>query len=281
MNYKGDDIMQFIIITLFLLFFLLCYLLKPTKPSNPQILPFYHRNIAHRGLHTKDRSIPENSMAAFVNAVDHNYGIELDVQFSKDFQVVVFHDATLNRVCGVDGKVIDYTYDELKNMSLCESKEHIPLFSEVLKTVNGKVPLIVELKTGSYNARLCQIVYQMLKSYRGDYCIESFDPFIVKWFKLHAPRILRGQLSAPYSELRKELSPVQAFLLSNCLSNAICRPNFIAYSKSYRPLSIRLAYSLGAMPIVWTVRDTDDHSTIEMKYDAVIFEFYQPDSRYD
>lgn len=270
-----------LLIVICLLLLLLCYLLKPVKATNKQITPFYHRNFAHRGLHTKDKQIPENSATAFLHAVNHNYGIELDLQFSKDFQIVVFHDDTLTRVCGVDKRVDELSYDELQQLSLCQTKERIPLFSDVLKIVNGKVPLIVEIKTGSNNPRLCEAAYNMLKDYQGDYCIESFDPFIVKWFRLNAPHILRGQLSAPYSSLKKELEPFKAFFLGNCLSNFISRPNFIAYDKISMPFTVKLAYSLGAMPIVWTVRDTDPIKLIESKNEAVIFEFYHPTSQYD
>lgn len=270
-----------LLIVVCLLLLLLCYLLKPVKATNQQIAPFYHRNFAHRGLHTKNKRVPENSTTAFLHAVNNNYGIELDLQFSKDFQIVVFHDDTLTRVCGVNKRVDELTFDELQQLSLCQTKERIPRFSDVLNIVNGKVPLIVEIKTGRNNQRLCEATYNMLKDYRGDYCIESFDPFIVKWFRMNAPHILRGQLSAPYSSLKKELNSFQAFFLGNCLSNFISRPNFIAYDKIRMPFTVKLAYSLGAMPIVWTVRDTDPIELIESKNEAVIFEFYHPTSQYD
>ena len=107
---------------------------------------FLHRNFAHRGLHTKDRKVPENSLAAFKRAAERGYGIELDVQLSRDGQVVVFHDDTLDRVTGVVGRVDSYDYDDLKKMHLCGTSETIPLFSEVLKNIGGAGPLIVELK---------------------------------------------------------------------------------------------------------------------------------------
>lgn len=270
-----------VLVILLVLAILLCYLLKPCKPTNKQIEPFYHRNFAHRGLHTKDKLIPENSTTAFLHAVNNNYGIELDIQFSKDFQIVVFHDDTLDRVCGVHGRVDEYTYEELQKFSLCQSRERIPLFSDFLSLVDGKVPLIVELKTGRNNKKLCEAAYAMLKEYKGDYCIESFDPFIVKWFRINAPYILRGQLSSPYSSLKKEIPAGQAFFLGNCLSNFLARPNFIAYDKISMPFTVKLAYSLGAMPVVWTVRDDDDIEGIQAKNQAVIFEFYHPTSRYD
>lgn len=267
-----------IILALFLLFY---YLLKPQRPMNQQMIPFHHRNIAHRGYHTKDKLIPENSMAAFSQAVDSNYGIELDVQFTKDFKVVVFHDSTLNRVCNVNGRVDAYTYEELQKFSLCGTRERIPLFEDVLKLVHGRTPLIVELKTGKHNTRLCKTVYDMLTNYSGDFCIESFDPTIVRWFKLHAPQIYRGQLSATYHSLRKDLDFFKRFFLSTCLCNFLGRPNFIAYEKLESPLTVKLAYFLGASRVVWTVRDDDCIKEFEHKNETVIFEFYHPASHFE
>ena len=102
---------------------------------------------AHRGLHNEE--LPENSIGAFKNAVEHRYGIELDIQLSKDKVPMVFHDATLTRVCGIDAKLADYTCEELCRMKLLGSEYTIPTLKEVLETVDGKVPLLVEFKTGT------------------------------------------------------------------------------------------------------------------------------------
>ena len=270
-----------ILLIVLFMFILLCYAVYPSKPTNEQMKPFYHRNFAHRGLHSKNKHVPENSLPAFSKAVSKNYGIELDLQFSKDFQVVVFHDNTLDRVCGIHGRVDEFNYSELRNFQLCGTKEHIPLFSDVLKIVDGKVPLIVELKSGPHNHKLCEAAYEMLKAYNGEYCIESFDPYIVRWFKQNAPHLLRGQLSAPYHTLLEELVPWKAFFLGNCLSNFLARPNFIAYDKTQKPWTVKLAEKLGAMPVVWTVRNTDDIKQLEASNNAIIFEFYEPTTRYD
>ena len=255
-------------------------LVMPGRKLKEQRDIFFHVNFAHRGLHTRDKHIPENSLAAFKAAVDAGYGIELDLQFSKDEQIVVFHDDTLNRVCKVNGRVDDYTLAELKEMSLCGTEERIPLFSEVLELVDGKVPLLVEFKNGPKNDLLCEKTFPMLEAYKGDFCIESFSPFIVKWFKNHAPHILRGQLSAPAKEFEGELGGFAAFLLSHCYTNVICRPHFISYHKNKQYLSVKLADLLGAMRYVWTVRPADDIRGLEKKNDAVIFEFYTPDKKY-
>ena len=172
------------------------FLLAPGHASRRQKAPFLGMNFAHRGLHSRDKSVPENSIAAFRLAARAGYGVELDVQLTRDKQIVVFHDDTLLRACGVDARVDDYRWQELcEKMRLFGTEHTIPLFSQVLSVVRSQVPLIVELKTGGDWQGLCARVRDMLRSYEGPYCIESFDPHIVRWFYRNAPEILRGQLS--------------------------------------------------------------------------------------
>ncbi len=265
------------------LLFILCFvlvLIAPGKSTKEMRSPFLNRNIAHRGLHTKDKKTPENSMLAFQAAIKAGYGIEFDIQLTKDEKIVVFHDDTLRRVCNVDGRVDDYTYQELQAFSLCNTDQKIPLFSDFLKLVNGQVPLIVELKNGRKNNLLCEKTYAMLKEYHGDYCVESFQPLIVAWFKRNAPHLLRGQLSAGPKEFKGQLSRLQAFGLSRLLTNFVTRPHFISYHKEKHSLLVKLVDRMGAMRAVWTVRDDDDIHQIESRNDIVIFEFYQPPIKY-
>lgn len=245
------------------------FLLAPGRASKGLKAPFKGRNFAHRGLHSRDRSVPENSLKAFELASAAGYGMELDVQVTKDGQVVVFHDDDLKRVCGVEGKVWDYTFAELQQFPLCGTAERIPLFSDVLNTVNGRGPIICELKTGPRNRELCEKTYDLIAAYPGEICIESFDPRIVAWFRFHAPELLRGQLATDKYE---DQSPLQAFLLSRCLMNFLSRPQFIAYKLVKRPLTVRLAEALGAMKVAWTSHEPRN----EKGQDAVIFEFYRP-----
>jgi glycerophosphoryl diester phosphodiesterase len=233
-------------------------------------------NFAHRGLHSRDKTVPENSLEAFRLAAREGYGIELDVQLSRDGKVVVFHDNTLDRVCGVHARVDEKTWAELQELRLCGTEYGIPLFSEVLNTVRGRGPLIVELKSGRRNRELCEKTYAMLQNYRGEACIESFNPFIVMWFRFHAKDLLRGQLAAPSKEYLKDMSYGRAFLLSHCLLNCFSRPQFIAYKIGYRPPTVRLAEQLGAMKVGWTSHEPRN----EKGRDAVIFEFYRPKLQY-
>ena len=249
----------------------------PARPDNKKKAPFYGKNFAHRGLYQKDQSIPENSLPAFAKAVEAGYGMELDVQLSRDGKVVVFHDDTLDRVCGVSKRVDELDYAELLELRLCGTDEKIPLFDEVLATVGGKTPMIVELKTGRRNEELCEKTLAALRGYAGEYCVESFDPTIVAWFRKHAPEIYRGQLAQPPKHYRKHgKSRLVSFLLGTTAMNVIARPNFIAYRIGKKTLGVRFAELLGATRVAWTSHD----ETTEKKFDVVIFEHYLPQTQY-
>lgn len=232
---------------------------------------------AHRGLFSKDQSIPENSMKAFEKAVKAGYGIELDVNLTKDGYIVVFHDDSLKRACGLDRKLTDCTWEDIKDLPLFGTQETIPLFSQVLELVKGQVPLIVELKGSGAYLELAQKVNVLLGAYDQPYCIESFHPMVVKWFKKHAPATIRGQLSAGYGDFMDQ-KPYERWVLSQLFTNSITRPDFVAYKHqdaSFHP-GLGLYRILGGALIAYTVTDQDDHSKLESFFDAVIFEHYLP-----
>lgn len=262
-----------------LIFLLILFLLSPARPKPAVKAPFMHRSFAHRGLYSKDQSVPENSLAAFAAAKENGYGAELDIQFSADKQIVVFHDDTLKRMCGCEKRVDELTYSELCKLSLKGTAHKIPLFSEVLNLINGEIPLIIELKTGKSNNLLCDEAIKLLDNYKGDYCIESFNPAIVRRFKKKRPNILRGQLSAPPKTF-KNLSRFNAFVLGNLFCNVVSRPNFIAYNKNKTSPFVKLAEGMGAMTVVWTARPDDDIKFLQEANDAVIFEYFTPKVTY-
>lgn len=252
------------------------WLIAPGRASKEQRAQFTGWNYAHRGLHSEDKSIPENSLAAFRLAAENGYGIELDVHLSADGKVFVFHDDTLDRVCGVSGNVEEKTYEELSALRLCGTEEKIPLFSEVLAAIDGCGPLIVEIKAGKHNEELCRKTYELLKSYKGVYCIESFHPAVVRWFMKNAPEVFRGQLATTPERYGKNLNRFLAFALGNSLSNFSCRPQFIAYDVVERPAPVKAAMRMGAVNIGWTSHD----KSCEEGRDGVIFEFYRPEKKY-
>ncbi len=250
------------------------YLLAPEKPDAIKTAPFKGRNFAHRGLHTKDGSAPENSLPAFKAAALLGYGVELDVHLTLDNKVVVFHDDTLERMCGDPRRIENVTYKELCALELDHSECKIPLLTEVFEVLDG-APIILELKRGSRNELLCALTFAIMQDYKGDICIESFDPFIVGWFKKNAPHVLRGQLSCERSNL-KDISRPTAFMLSNLFTNFISRPNFIAYGIGKKPLTVKLCEKMGAMKVCWTSKSSEN----ETGNDAVIFEHYMPNVRF-
>lgn len=231
---------------------------------------------AHRGFHDNKSEAPENSLKAMQLAVDNGYGIELDVQLTKDEKVVVFHDANLKRVCGVDAKVNSMTYEELQKLRLLDSDEKIPLFSDVLKVIDGRVPLIMEVKMVNAKTRVCELANKELEGYKGLYCMESFHPFAVRWFRKNRPDVVRGQLSANFKkEGQKE--GVQEWLVHMLIINLLGRPDFVAYShKSANNISRNLTRMFGATAVAWTIRSQEELDRNRKKFDLFIFEGFRP-----
>ena len=106
----------------------------PATSRRQECLKFAEWNYAHRGLWNAAEGVPENSLPAFARAAEQGYAIELDIQITKDGRIVVFHDDTMKRMCGNEGKISDYTYEELQQFHLGDSTEKIPLLREVLQT---------------------------------------------------------------------------------------------------------------------------------------------------
>lgn len=236
---------------------------------------------AHRGYHDKP-SIPENSLAAFRRAVEHGFGAELDVHLMKDGRLAVIHDSSLKRTAGADVAIEDLTAEDLPRYRLEESDETVPLFDEVLAVFEGKTPLIIELKPERENfAALSEAVAERLDRYTGDYCIESFDPRVVQWFRENRPQVCRGQLSMAYLKNPKHPLPKKLqFLLGNLLSNVKTRPDFVAYYHGHRgglaPWWCRRLH--GAVEVSWTVTDRQTMEKLEREKACIIFERFDPNA---
>ena len=234
---------------------------------------------AHRGLYDNEHGVPENSLPAFRAAAEKGYGVELDVQLSSDGYVVVFHDDTLDRVCGVHGNVIDFSLAELRNMRLLDSDETLPLFTEVLDVLRqGAGPVIVELKSGPRNDELCEKTRDLLRPYPGVYCVESFDPSIVNWFRKNAPELIRGQLAQPAECYAPGLSRFMTRMLAGCRFSFLNRPDFIAYKVGPRPKRVLRMCRKNILLVGWT---SHDYAKDAKENDSVIFEYCDPPLRYD
>lgn len=246
------------------------------RPDNSALKGFYY---AHRGLHDNYSDAPENSLLSIQRAVDYGYGIEFDVQLTKDEKVVVFHDESLQRVCGQTGNVRDYTYEELLNFSLLDSSEKIPLLTEVLSIVDKKVPLIIEIKIHENIQKICTRVDMELSHYNGPYAIESFHPLAVTWYKKNRPDIIRGQLSSNLLQTESGGSLLEYFIVQNLLTNFIAKPDFIAYDYKYKhALSFYLCKKLfHSLSVAWTIKSQASLTASEADFDLFIFEGFIPD----
>ncbi len=232
---------------------------------------------AHRGLHNKENGVPENSMKAFSLAALCGFGMEFDLQLTKDNFVVVHHDHSIKRTCGADRVISDLTLKELRQYRLFGTEEKIPLFSEVLKLVDGRTPLIIELKGYNDADTLCTLAMKELDGYKGLYCVESFDPRIVQWFRQHRPEIVRGQLMERLQK-SEEVTSAQAFFGRNLMTNFLTRPHFEAYDFHARNvLSLRAARRLfGMQEVSWTLRTEEEYQKAKALGNLCIFERFVP-----
>jgi len=267
-----------IVVVVLIVLFLLC--VKPRNQAIHDWKPYQEALYAHRGLHDKKKGIPENSMAAFGRAVEAGYGIELDVQLTKDRIPVVFHDFTLERMTGQPGKVYDYTLEEIQKFRLGGTDEQIPTFEEFLKLVDGKVPLIIEYKVEWMDFSVCPIADKLLKDYNGSYVIESFNPLALSWYRKNRNEIIRGQLSDKFR--RKDgYKGMLYFLLKHLMLNWMTRPDFIAYNHEHTSDLGFLAATkfFKGKPVAWTIRSQAELDKAKENFDIFIFEQFTPNNR--
>ncbi len=284
-----------IVLAIIVIYFVM---IMPRVVNRPSREPYTGVLYAHRGLHDNESNAPENSMAAFKKAVDCGYGIECDVQLTKDGVPVIFHDFTLARMArypenetpadavrnpdgsfGVKGKVIDYTYEELLKFHLLNSDEKIPRFDKFLEMVNGKIPLIVELKIEYKDLSVCRKADELLSEYNGVYCIESFNPLGVLWYRKNRPDVFRGQLSDEFHKDKpEEFKGPLYFVLTNMLLNFLTRPDFIAFNHKYpKSLARTLCRNFyGNVAAAWTIKSEADLEHARKNFDIYIFDSFVP-----
>ena len=212
--------------------------------------------------------IPENSMLAFKAAIEKNYAIEFDINITKDNQIVVFHDDDLNRLCNKKENIEDVSYDFLKDLNLYESNEKIPLLKELLDEVAGKIPLIIEIKKHKNIGLLENILLEMLKEYKGEYFICSFEKDILLWLEKNKPKEIRGLIFESLPIKFKKYEKI-AFLYKYFKSKA----DFISLEDKLIDSSIYDFCKKKELDIlVWTIKDKKSFQNIDKKVSAVIFE---------
>ncbi len=262
---------------IFLFAFLYVFALRGRTghPGLPELRKWHY---AHRGLH--DSAKPENSLAAFQAAVNAGFGIELDVHLLSDGELAVIHDSALLRTTGKEGRVEDLTAADLSCYHLQGTAEHIPLLKDVLSIVDGKVPLIVEVKSvGGNYAAVTEKTCKLLEDYTGPYCMESFDPRCVRWLYKNKPQIIRGQLAENFLKSGVKAPWVLRFLLTRQLLNFLIRPDFIAYRYEDRrtPENFLCRKLWKLQGVSWTIKHPNDSQQAVKENWIPIFEGFIPE----
>lgn len=231
--------------------------------------------IAHRGLFNE--KYPENSIAAFKNAVKNKLPIEIDVNCLADGTPVVFHDQKLARMTGKDGFISNCKYEDISKLTLAGTKEKIPTLRETLNVIDGKVPILIEIKNYGKVGLIEKAIWKELQDYKGEYMVESFNPYSLEWFKKNAPKIKRGQLASFFED--REITGIRRFALKRMLLNKkISEPNFIVYATENLPNRYVKKY-YGVIPIVaYTTTNKEEEKRVREFCDNIIFDSYIPTS---
>ncbi|MBQ9767985.1 MAG: glycerophosphodiester phosphodiesterase [Lachnospiraceae bacterium] len=253
------------------------FCLRTNQERKEELTPFTKVYIAHRGLFDNE-NIPENSRSAFREAMRHGYGIELDVRLTKDLVPVVFHDDTLLRMCGVEKKVSECTYEELCTYSLLGTEKKIPTLVVALKDIAGSVPVLVEIKAGRDWKRTAAETAAVLDSYNGVYAVQAFHPMVLVWFRKHRPQVLRGQLSTDYRRDHVKCTWLQKAVRTDLWCNVLTYPDFISFRYTMTDLWVYRLWKrrYGGTGFGWTIRSKEELRQAEKEFDGIIFDSFLP-----
>lgn len=238
------------------------------------------RPIAHRGLHDRVAGIPENTIAAAEAAIAGGYAIECDVQLSRDGEAMVFHDAGLGRLAGADGLVRERDAAALGQLTVLGSAERVPTLSEFLKTIAGRTPLVIEVKTRfDGDLTLARRTAEVAAAYDGPVALKSFDPAIVGALADLAPGLPRGIVAESHHDdpAYAALTEAQRHGLTNLLHVSESRPDFLSWRVDDLPnAATHLCRLLGGMPVMtWTVRNDAQVRLARAHADQMVFEGFR------
>ena len=226
--------------------------------------------IAHRGLHTEE--IPENSLSAYENAIKNGYPIEIDIRLIDDGNIIVFHDEKLARMTNHDGYACNLKTADLDSIRLGKTDEKIPTFEQLLEFINGRTPILIEIKNEGKIGQLEHKAIEMLRSYNGEYAVQSFNPYSIEYFKNKAPDITRGILSSFFTDT--DLAFYKKFILKRMLLNSQANPDFVSYDHTALPNKYVTKTKLPTL--AWTLKSNSDMEKVLPYCDNIIFEGFIP-----
>ncbi len=206
--------------------------------------------IAHRGVYNSNNI--ENTLSAFSKCVDKNYIIELDIHILKDNTIVVYHDYNLNKLCGVNKIIETLNYDELSKIKI-KNKYKIPTLDDVMHIVNGKVPILIEIKDLDNNSKFEEELVKLLDNYKGKFAIHSMNPFVINWLYKNRKDYVIGLII--FNDLNFKL--VKKFTK---------KIDFISVYKKQLPMKFN------KIQIGWTVRNKKEYTKYKDLCDNLICE---------
>jgi hypothetical protein len=253
---------------------------KPRIFNKPDLSELRRYDYAHRGFTGNDPAVPENSKTAFQNAIDHGYGITMDVRLTRDGIPVIFADTRLERLTGASGSVENTTLADIRGLKLSGTDEEVLTLDEALKLVNGQVPVILDLQVEDDNVdSLCDEVCEAVDEYEGVFAIESMDARVLRWYKKQRNEYVRGQKTDyTYRSGSSFMSRLIDFLTSSLLINFLSEPDFIStpIDQKCNP-SLFLCKLVYRVPRVSTmVRSLDDYETAKTDGASVVFDYIEP-----
>ena len=236
--------------------------------------------LSHRGYHNRATRRPENSRAAFDAAIAAGYGIELDVQLSRDGQAMVFHDEALDRLTAAIGLLKDRPAADLAEIKLHDCDESIPTLPEILALIAGRVPVLIEIKDqtgtmGETDGRLERATAQALAAYNGHAAVMSFNPHSIAHMARLAPKTARGLTTSAYGDDWQPLDPATRNRLREIPDYDRTQSGFLSHEAAdlARPRVAALK-SQGAAILCWTIRSPLAEAAARKIADNITFEGY-------
>ena len=237
------------------------------------------RPIAHRGLHDAARGIIENTASAFAAAIEAGYGIETDVQASRDGDAMVHHDAALGRLTESSGPLAALTAAELTRVPYRATADRMMTLGELCERIGGRVALTVEIKSElDRDVRLLARVATVLTDYAGPAAAMSFDPRVVAGLRRLVPSLPRGIVAERHYKAGEwqYLNGWQSLSMAHLLHVTVTRPDFVAYRVDDLPApATRLARRMGIPVLTWTVRTPEQRQRAGAWADQMIFEGFR------
>ena len=218
---------------------------------NMKNIDFLKRSlIAHRGVHNS--SISENTLPAFVKSVDKNYIIELDIHILNCNTIVVYHDHNLNKLTGVNKVIETLSYAQLSKIKI-NKKYTIPTLEQVMHIVDGRVPILIEVKDMNNNSKFEEELVKILDNYKGEFAIQSMNPFVIDWFYKNRKDYVIGLII--FNELNYSI-----------VKKYVKKIDFISVYKKQLP------FKINKLVLGWTIRSQKEYKKYKNLCDNLICE---------